>query len=138
MFDFVRSALRSAIGAAEQASGEAVRHTPLHETRELEAALSDAVQAVHRSCDSLERHVAVIEALADSLPPLTESVTRLTDQLEPLLRIAAPLGSAEREVAKAEQEVAKVEHFWSRRHHPDAAETGAPVATDAPPPPPAS
>ncbi len=126
MFDFVRSALRSAIGAAGQVSEEAGRHSPLHETHQLEAALSEAVRAAHRSCDSLERHVAVIEALADSLPPLTESVTRLTDELAPLLRVAAPLGAAQREVAKAEQEVAKVEHFWQRRHPHDAPAEGMP------------
>jgi hypothetical protein len=127
--DFLASPLRSLLGVAEHAESDVSSHAPMHETRELERQLSEAVAAVHRSSDSLERHVAVLETLADSLAPLTESVTRLTDQLSPLLKIAAPLGSAEREVSR-------VEHFFGRRRRsPQApAEPGAPEA-GAPEPP---
>ena len=113
--------VRSAIGAAEHVESDAVSHTPMHQTRELEQAIADACAAVHRSADSLEKHIAVIEALADSLPPLTESVTRLTDELGPLLRATAPLGAAEREVSRAEG-------FFHRHRHEAAADAQDPPA----------
>jgi hypothetical protein len=127
-WDIFTAPLRSLLGVAEQSEQQVVSHSPLHETRELEARLSDAVTAVHRSADTLEQHIAVIERLADSLAPLTESVTRLTDQLQPLLEIARPLGEAEREVGR-------VEHFLGRRRHHDVPEAGAPGAGPADGPP---
>jgi hypothetical protein len=121
--DFLTAPLRSLLGLSEQAEREVVQHSPLHETRELEAKLAEAVAAVHRSCDSMERHIAVLETLADSLAPLTASVTRLTDELAPLVQLAAPIGQAGREVGR-------VEHFFSRhRHHEEAPpEPGGPPA----------
>jgi hypothetical protein len=125
--DFLTAPLRSLLGVAEQAEHEVVQRSPLQTTHELEQHLADAVTAVHRSCDSMERHIAVLETLADSLAPLTESVTRLTDELAPLVKLANPVGAAEREVGK-------VEHFFSRHRHEEA--TPAPAGAPAPPPSP--
>jgi hypothetical protein len=113
--DFLAGPLRSLLGIAEQAETNVAARTPLHETRELERRLGEAVEAVHRSADSLERQIAVLETLANSLPPLTESVTRLTDQLVPLLGVIAPIDSAERELSQAE-------HLFRRHRHEHAAE----------------
>jgi hypothetical protein len=110
-FDLLTAPLRSLLGVTEQTEHEVVEHSPLHQTAELEQKLDSAATAIHRSADSLEQHIAVLEKLADSLTPLTESVTRLTDQLEPLLEIARPLGAAERDVSR-------VEHVFGR--HRDA------------------
>jgi hypothetical protein len=107
MLDFVRGAVRSAIGAAEHVEAEVEHHSPLAVE---EHKLHDAVAALHRATDSLEKHVEVIETLASSLPPLTQSVTRLTDQISELLHITAPLASAEREVGR-------LEHLFSRHRH---------------------
>jgi hypothetical protein len=117
-FDFLTAPLRSLLGVTESAEAEVERRNPLRETRELEDRLAEAVVAVHRSADSLERQIAVLETLADALPALTESVTRLTDQLTPLLKVAEPLGAAEREASR-------VEHFFGRRRHRDGPPTGA-------------
>jgi hypothetical protein len=119
-WDLFTAPLRSLLGVAEQTEHEVVSHTPLHETAELEDKLERAVGAIHRSTDSLEQHIAVLEKLADSLSPLTESVTRLTDQLAPLLEIARPLGEAERDVASAERELSRVGHLFGRHRHDGA------------------
>jgi hypothetical protein len=130
MLDFIRGTLRSAIGAAEEAEHDVT--SPMQTTHELEQHLADAVTAVHRSCDSMERHIAVLETLADSLAPLTESVTRLTNELAPLARLAAPIGAAEQEVGELEHEVSRFEHLLGRhRHQPDEAPT--PEQPQAPP-----
>jgi hypothetical protein len=135
-FDLLTAPLRSLLGIAEDAETEVVRHSPLHQTAELEEKLERAVGALHRSADSLEQHIAVVEKLADSLAPLTESVTRLTDQLAPLLQLARPLGEAEAHVAAAEREVSRVEHLFGRRHRHDApSPPNSPGPSDAPPPP---
>jgi hypothetical protein len=120
---FVRS-LRAFLGDAER---EVMEHTPLAETRDIEANMLEAVQAVHRATDSIERHVEVIETLAQSLPPLTESVTVLSTQISELLRLTAPIASAEREVSR-------IEHLFSRHRHqpgPDGEAESGP-GTDAP------
>jgi hypothetical protein len=67
---------------------------------------------MHRACDSLERHVTVVEGLTDSLPALTESVTRLTDQLSVLLAVTAPVAATERELSRVEQ-------IFGRRRRPE-------------------
>jgi hypothetical protein len=105
VFDFVTNAIRSAIGAAEQ---DIIRHSPLQETEALNDQLREAVGAVHRAADSLERHVEVVESLAVSLTPLTESVTRLTEQIGQLLTVTAPIAAAEREVSR-------LPHLFGRR-----------------------
>ena len=121
--------LRSILGTAEH---EVLEHTPMAETRDIEARLLEAVTAVHRATDSIERHVEVIETLAQSLPPLTESVTRLTNQLGELLTLTAPLAAAERDVSR-------VTHLFGRHHHEEAApEPEGPPAPPTPPTPPTS
>ena len=103
LLDIVTGPLRSVLGAAGRAETEVERRSPMYQTREVEERLEDAVSAVHRAADSMERHVVVVDNLASSLPPLTESVTRLTDQISDLLRITAPLAAAERDVSRVER-----------------------------------
>lgn len=101
--NLVSRSLRALLGVSEQAETEVMRHTPLHDTEELEAKLADAIAAIHRAADSLERHIAVLESLADSLPQLTQSVTHLTNQLQDVMQITAPLTAAERELSRMER-----------------------------------
>jgi len=108
VFDLVTGPLRWALGASEQAERDVVRHSPVVETRALERELHDAIEATHRACDSLERHVTAVEGLTDSLPALTQSVTHLTDQLAVLLTITAP-------VAAAEKDLSRIERLFGRR-----------------------
>jgi ABC-type transporter Mla subunit MlaD len=115
----LRAPLRAVLGGAERAESDVVDHTPLREAQELETKLGEAVAAVHRAADSIERHIAVLEGLADSLPPLTASVTRLTDQLGDLLRLTAPLQEAEQDVSRIEGEVSRIERLLGRRRHVD-------------------
>ncbi len=105
--DFFVGPIRSILGTAESSEAALARHSPLGATRELEHKIEEAVDATHRAVDSLERHIAVVETLADSLAPLTESVTRLSDQLGAILQVMAPLAGAERELSRAE-------HFFAR------------------------
>jgi hypothetical protein len=100
--DLLTRPLRSLLGEAEQTEKEVARHSPIGETRELEAKLEAAVHAIHRGTDALESQVQILDALAQSLPPLTEAVTRLTIQIDELLQVTAPLATAERDVSRLE------------------------------------
>jgi hypothetical protein len=104
MLDFVLRPLRSMLGVAEQ---DLV--APIEETRDIEAHILDAVDAIHHATASIEQHVAVIETLATSVAPLGASVDRLTDTMQELVKLMAPMGSAERGVKR-------VERFFGRRH----------------------
>jgi hypothetical protein len=64
VLDFLRGAIRSAIGAAEHVEAEVERYSPPAMEEEK---LHDAGAALHRATDSLERHVEVVETLATSL-----------------------------------------------------------------------
>jgi len=100
VLDSVRGVVRSAIGAAEHVEvdvqADVESHTPAH----VEAKLDEVIVALHRAADSAERHVEVVEGLADTLTPLTEAVARLTDQINLLLQVTAPLAAVERDVAR--------------------------------------
>jgi len=98
MLDSVRGTLRHAIGAAEHVESDVESHTPAS----IESKLDELIAAMHRASDSAERHVEVVEGLAQSLVPLTDSVTKLTDQINLLLTVTAPLAAAERDVSRAE------------------------------------
>lgn len=78
--------------------------------------------AIHRAADSMERHVAVVESLASSVPALTNSVNSLVNELNGLLAVLAPL-------AAAEHEVTRVERLFGRRRRAEA-----PVAPPVEPP----
>jgi ABC-type transporter Mla subunit MlaD len=125
-FDLIAAPLRSLLRAAEGAEAEAVQHSPLAATHELEARLGEAVTAAHRAAESVERHVEVIETLAQSLPPLTESVTRLTDQLNHVLRVTAP-------VAAVERDVSRLENLFRRRQRAGGLAGADPPAGSEPP-----
>ncbi len=107
--DLFTAPLRSLLGVAER---DVTEHSPLHEAAELEGRLDQAVSAIHRTADSMERHVAVVETLAQSVPALTDSVNALVKELNSLLAVVAP-------IAEAEREVSRVEHFFGRRRHSD-------------------
>jgi hypothetical protein len=123
--DLLTGPLRSLLGSVGRAENEVAEHSPLGETRELEAQLREAVAAVHRAAESLEAHVEAVEALGTALPPLTESVTRLTDQIAVLLTITAPL-------AEAERDVSRIEHLFGRRHGAESAAPAPPAGETEP------
>jgi hypothetical protein len=108
--DLARAALKM-IGGAEQ---EVEQHSGI------EQEVHEAVVALHRAADSMEKHVEVLEGVAATLPQLTAALVTLTEQLGEVLHMAAPLEAAEREVAG-------IGHLFRRRRGgSDAA--GAPVA----------
>jgi hypothetical protein len=116
MLEFVLRPLRQVLGAGEREVSK-----PFDDT---EHEILDAVEAIQRTSDSIDRHVRVIEGLATSVAPLTESVDRLTATVADLVTMLAPLAGAEHEVQRAEG------LFRFRRHeHKAASEAG-------PPPPP--
>jgi hypothetical protein len=102
-FDLIGGTVRSVLGAPEHAEADMARAAPLLETAGLEAKLDDAVAAVREAGASLERHVEVLAALSDSLPPLTESVTQLTEQLRRVMEVTAPLAAAEHELSRLDR-----------------------------------
>jgi hypothetical protein len=65
MLDFVTAPIRSVLGVAEH---EVV--APVQSSREIEAHILEAVNAIHHATASIEQHVAVIETLATSVAPL--------------------------------------------------------------------
>jgi hypothetical protein len=75
----------------------------LREADQVEHELEDAVAAIHRAADSMERHVAVVESLATSVPALTDSVNALVKELNGLLGVLAPLAAAEHEITRVER-----------------------------------
>jgi hypothetical protein len=87
------NALRSALRLLDGAEHEVEQHAPGEER------LHETIIVLHRTADSLDRHVEVLEGLAASLPALTDAVARLSVQLTELIALAAPLEAAERELS---------------------------------------
>jgi hypothetical protein len=112
VLDFVFRPLRSVLGAGEREMSK-----PLHEP---EHDLLDAVKAIERASDSIERHVEVIESLATSVGPLTDSVNKLTATMVDLVGMLAP-------VAEAEKDMEHAEHFlgFRRRRRETGSEAGS-------------
>ena len=104
----VRSALRLLDGAEHDVEHEVEHVAPVEER------LHEAISALHRTADSLDRHVEVLEGLAATLPALTDAVARLSVQLTELIGLAAPLEAAEREVSA-------IGHLFHRRGRRGAA-----------------
>jgi ABC-type transporter Mla subunit MlaD len=102
--DFASNAARSVLKLLGGAEHEVEEHSPV------EAQLHEAVAAMHRAADSLDKHVEVLGGLAASLPVLTDALVKLSEQLGEALALAAPLEAAEREVAG-------IGHLFRRRHH---------------------
>jgi methyl-accepting chemotaxis protein len=105
MLDFVTRPIRWVLGATERDVVETVQ-----ETRDIEANMRGAVQAIDHATASIERHVEVIETLATSVDPLRASVDRLSDTMQDLVAILAPM-------AAAELEVQRVGRFFGRHKH---------------------
>src|SRR4051794_50638 len=107
MLDFLTSPIRSVLGVTEHEVFESVR-----DTRDIEANLLGAVQAIENATASIEQHVAVIEGLATSIDPLRASVEGLTASMQDIVALMAPM-------AAAEHEVHRVSGFFGRHHHDD-------------------
>ncbi len=88
MLDFPFRPLRSALDV-----GERVISKPLEEP---EHELTVIVDAIHRTADSIEHHVEVIEGLATSVEPLKDSVNNLNATMIELVALLAPMASAGR------------------------------------------
>jgi methyl-accepting chemotaxis protein len=95
MFEFVTRPLQSILGGTERDLA-----ATMHETRDIEANLLGAVDAIENATASIERHVEVIETLATSVDPLRASVDRLTDTMQELVKMLAPMAAAEHEVQR--------------------------------------
>ena len=98
MLDFATNAASSAARSVLGLVGVAEQRTEgvLGEVGELR----EAVAAMHRTAEAVERHVEVLGEVTEALPALTESVTRLCDQLAALIALAAPVEAAERELLR--------------------------------------
>lgn len=120
--DFLTAPLRSLLGSTEDMERDA--HTMLSESGELEHQLEEAVASIHRTAESMDRHVAVVETLASSVPALTDSVNALVNELHGLLEALAP-------VAAVERDASRLGHLFGKRH-PEAAPT---TSQEAPGPP---
>ncbi len=95
MLDFVTRPIRTVLGGTERDVVESVR-----ESRDIEANMLDAVEAIEKATASIERHVEVIDTLATSIDPLRASVDRLTDTLQELVAMLAPMGAAENDMRR--------------------------------------
>jgi methyl-accepting chemotaxis protein len=105
--EFVIRPIRSVLGMTEREVVDSV-----HEVRDIEANMLDAVRAIENAAASIEHHVEVIETLATSVDPLRASVDRLTDTMQELVVMLAP-------VATVERDVHRIGHLFGRRHHDD-------------------
>ncbi len=105
MLDFVTRPIRAVLGGTERDVA-----ATLHETRDIEAGMLGAVDAIENATASIERHVEVIETLATSVDPLRASVDRLTDTMQELVAMMAPM-------AAAEHEMQRVGRFFGRHRH---------------------
>jgi ABC-type transporter Mla subunit MlaD len=112
LFDFATNAARSVLRVFGGAEQEIEKHSPIDER------LHDAIDALHRTADAMDKHVEVLEGLALSLPALTEVLARLSDQLGEALRLASPLEAAEHQAAG-------ISHLFRRHRHAAAADKDA-------------
>ena len=113
--DLPANALRNALQLIEDAGKDVERHSPLEEH------LHDAVAALHRTADSMDKHVEVLEGMAATLPALTDVLAKLSDELAEALRLLKPIEAVEREASG-------VARLFTRHHHSDEA---APPNPDA-------
>jgi hypothetical protein len=109
LLDPFTGALRSVLGVAETAA----THTPLDDARMAEHGISELVHALHRVADSTERHVELLEGLAETIGPLNDKVTVLNTQVDELMAVLAPLQAAEKDISR-------VEHLFGRHRRHDA------------------
>ena len=112
LLGFASSAVRSVLRLFDGAEQALETEPPLDDR------LHEAIIVLHRTADSMEKHVEVLEGLAVSLPALTDAVAKLTEQLSELLVLAAPLEAAEREVSG-------IGHLFHRRRHRSDSAGGA-------------
>lgn len=115
VLEFLAAPVRAVFGATGHDLGET-----LHETRDIEAHMLGAVDAIEGATASIERHVEVIETLATSVDPLRASVDRLTDTMQELVAMLAPMAAAEHEMQRAGR-------FFGRHRHDEPPEPPPPA-----------
>lgn len=120
--DLLTAPLRALLGSTEDMERDA--HTLLGESGELERQLEEAVASIHRTCETMERHVEVVETLASAVPSLTESVQALVREVNGLNAVLAP-------VARTEADVSRLGHLFGR--HQATPSTGESSATSQDP-----
>ncbi len=113
MLEFLTRPIQRVLGVTEHDVVESLR-----ETRDIEANMLGAVQAIENATASIERHIEVIETLATSVDPLRASVDRLTDTLQQLVVMLAP-------VEAAEQDMQRVGRLFRRHRHDEPPGTEA-------------
>lgn len=107
------------------AKGTASVADPLNDIEEIQEHVLGAVEAIRDATDQMEAHVAVIEALATSLIPLSQAVTELSNQLQALPALTESVAALTDKLdvvadvleplVHMEGDVAKVGHLFSRR-----------------------
>jgi hypothetical protein len=102
--ELATNALRGTLRLLEGAEHDVEKHTPLEEPAH------EAIAALHRTADSMDRRVKVLESVASTLPALVEVLGRLSGQVGEALALAAPLEAVEREAAG-------IAHLFRRHHH---------------------
>jgi hypothetical protein len=106
LLDPLFSAARTVLGAAETAA----THTPLQDARMAEHGIEELIHAMHRVADSTEKHVELLDGLAQTIGPMGDKVTVLSGQVDELMAVLAPL-------AAAEKDISRVEHLFGRHRH---------------------
>ena len=111
--DLASNAIRNVLRLFEDAGAQVEQHSPI------EGHLHDAVAALHRTADSMDRHVEVLETVAAALPGLVEVLGRLSDELGEVLTALRP-------VEAAEHELSGISHLFRRHRHEGDAEPAKP------------
>lgn len=98
--------LRSVLGAARREAEEILpvddirELLPVRQIEQIQQRALGTVEAIKDATESIESHVAVIETLASSVPPLTEAVKELNVQLTAIVEVLAPMAAVEHEVSR--------------------------------------
>jgi hypothetical protein len=131
ILDIATAPFRLVFGAAEQQVEGAA---PMREVEDVEKEIAAAVAALRRASESIESHVAVLEALAGTLPTLTAAVQTLTDELGEIAAVLRPLSAAERDAEKLEREFeheyTRLGGLFGRRSRSEQTAAGGPQETD--------
>ena len=119
--DIAMRPLRVVLGSAEHEVEDVL---PVRDIEDIQSQILDGVGALRRATESIESHVAVVEALAATLPVLTAAVQELTAQLAEIVAVLAPVTEAEKEMAKVEHELTRPLGALLGRHHRDETSGG--------------
>jgi hypothetical protein len=114
LLDAATRPLRALLGSAEHEVEETL---PVHEIEDIQKQILEGVGAMRRATESIDSHVAAVDALANSMPTLTAAVEALTAQLALLSEVVAPVSAAEREVADVEHRLARLGGLFGHQPH---------------------